>query len=165
MDLREASVVMKDIIPLIEKGAFLSVRANDRSNTMTIGWGMAGICWRKPVLMVAVRNSRHTFGIMEEALDFTISMPSGNLRDEIFYCGTKSGRDVDKLKECGLSFTDGKKVQSPIIHTSGLHVECRIVYKNAMDPALLASDYHSLYPESDFHTLYYGEILTCYEVE
>jgi flavin reductase (DIM6/NTAB) family NADH-FMN oxidoreductase RutF len=154
-----------DIIPAIEKGAFLTVQAAGMCNTMTIGWGLVGLCWRKPVLMVAVRNSRHTFKIMEAAADFTVSMPSGNLRDEIFYCGTKSGRDVNKFEECELKTAAGRKIESPIIDTPGLHVECTMVYKNAMQPDNLASQFHGLYPEKDYHTLYFGEIVDCYEVK
>jgi flavin reductase (DIM6/NTAB) family NADH-FMN oxidoreductase RutF len=154
-----------EIIPSIEKGAFLTVHAAGMCNTMTIGWGMVGLCWRKPVLMVAVRNSRHTFQIMEAAADFTVSMPSGNLRDEIFYCGTKSGRDVNKFEECELKTAAGRKVDSPIIDTPGLHVECALMYKNAMQPDHLASQFHGLYPQKDYHTLYFGEIVAFYEVK
>ena len=153
------------IVALLEKGAFLTVRAAEGTNTMTIGWGLAGICWRKPVLMVAVRKTRFTFEIIEKAADFTVSMPSGNLRDEIFYCGTKSGRDVNKFEECGLKTAAGREVNSPIIHTPGLHVECNIVYKNAMAPDNLVAAFHGLYPQKDYHTLYYGEIVACYEIK
>ncbi len=153
-----------EIITSIEKGAFLTVQATGMCNTMTIGWAMVGLCWRKPVLMVAVRNSRHTFKIMEAAADFTVSMPSGNLRDEIFYCGTKSGRDVNKFEECELKTAAGRKVESPVIDTPGLHVECTIVYNNAMQPDNLASQFLGLYPQKDYHTLYFGEIVACYEI-
>ena len=154
-----------EIVPLIEKGAFLTVKAGQMCNTMTIGWGMMGVCWRKPVLMVAVRNSRHTYKIMESAEDFTVSMPSGNLRDEIFYCGTKSGRDVNKFDECELKIAAGRQVESPIIDTPGLHIECMIIYKSAMLPNNLASNFHGLYPQKDYHTLYFGEIVDCYDVK
>jgi len=163
MEFNDVLPLFEKVVPLIEKGAFLSVTAGDKSNTMTIGWGMTGICWRKPILMVAVRDSRHTFTILETASDFTVTMPNGNLRDEIFYCGTKSGRDVDKLQECGLKSIAGQKTVSPIIDTAGLHVECKVVYKSAMAPDLLIPDYHALYPKKDYHTLYYGEVLACYE--
>lgn len=164
MDYNENSDLLNRVVPLIENGAFLTVSSKEKSNTMAIGWAMTGICWRKPIVMVAVRNSRFTYSIIEEASDFTISIPSGNLRDEIFYCGTKSGRDVDKMKECGLSFAAARKTESPVIQTPGLHTECKIVYKSPMNPDVLVSEYHSLYPESDFHTLYYGEVLACYEI-
>ena len=163
MEIKDVIPAVEKLVSLIEKGAFLSVKAQDKFNTMTIGWGTTGICWRKPILMVAVRNSRHTFTLMEVAPDFTVTLPSGNLRDEIFYCGTKSGRDVDKLQECGLNTAAGRKTQTPIIDVPGMHVECKIVYKSAMDPAYLNDDYHALYPKKDFHTLYFGEIVACYE--
>ena len=151
-------------ISMIEKGAFLTVQANDQVNTMTIGWAMMGICWRKPILMVAVRDSRHTFGLMEAADDFCISVPTSNKRDEIFYCGTKSGRDVDKMAECGLNTLAGHQTSSPIIDTPGLHLECKIIYKSAMDSSRLDQAYHALYPEEDFHTLFFGEIVDFYEL-
>ncbi|OPX34868.1 MAG: flavin reductase, partial [Desulfobacteraceae bacterium 4484_190.1] len=59
----------------IKEGAFLTVRAGEALNTMTIGWATIGYVWRKPVFMVLVRDSRHTFGIIEKAADFTVSVP------------------------------------------------------------------------------------------
>ena len=148
----------------IEKGAFLTVKAGERLNTMTIGWATMGICWRKPIFMVAVRSSRHTFGILEAAKDFTVSLPSTRMQDELFYCGTKSGRDVDKFIECELKTSPSQTVTSPIIDIPGLHFECQIVYKNAMNPAHLIAGYHDLYPQKDYHTLYFGEIVASYQL-
>ena len=86
------------------------------------------------------------------------------MRKEIAFCGTKSGRDMDKFKECRLNTARGKRVVSPIIQTPGIHFECRIVYKNAIDPAQLSRSYDHLYPERDYHTLYFGEVVACYEI-
>jgi flavin reductase (DIM6/NTAB) family NADH-FMN oxidoreductase RutF len=155
--------IAQTAIQKIKSGAFLTVRAGDRLNTMTIGWATIGFCWRKPVFMVAVRDSRHTFTIIEDAADYTVSVPSGNMKDAIMYCGTKSGRDGDKFEACGLKTLPGQTVASPVIDVPGIHIECRIVLKTAMDPALMAADFAGLYPEKDYHTLYFGEITACYE--
>ena len=48
----------------IKNGAFLTVKAGEDLNTMTIGWATMGFVWRKPIFMIAVRDSRHTFGII-----------------------------------------------------------------------------------------------------
>jgi flavin reductase (DIM6/NTAB) family NADH-FMN oxidoreductase RutF len=150
----------------IEEGAFLTVRAGQALNTMTIGWATIGYVWNKPILMVAVRLSRHTFGLMEEAEDFTVSIPSGDMEQALSFCGTESGRDYDKFEECGLTAAPAQQVTSPIIQAPGLHYECKIVYKSAMDPAHLSPEYdRSLYPRKDYHTLYFGEIVACYEIE
>lgn len=152
------------VMKQIKEGAFLTVKAGEALNTMTIGWATLGFAWKKPTMMVMVRNSRHTFNLIEKAADFTVSVPAGDVKKEIAFCGTKSGRDVDKFKECKLKTAPGRQVVSPIIQIPGIHFECRIVYKNAIDPAHLTREFDPIYPEKDYHTLYFGEILACYEV-
>jgi len=158
--------VAEDSINRIKRGAFLTVQSGTKRNTMTIGWATFGVVWGKPIMMVAVRSSRHTFGIIEEAGDFTVTVPAEDMHKEIAYCGSKSGRDADKFKMCNLETADSRQVTSPIIKTRGRHYECKIIYKSAMDPARLDKDYDSaLYPKKDYHTLYFGEILACYETD
>ncbi|MFH2012843.1 MAG: flavin reductase family protein [Pseudomonadota bacterium] len=158
--------VAEDSISKIKKGAFLTVKSANDLNTMTIGWATFGVVWSKPIMMVAVRSSRHTFGIIEVAKDFTVTVPAGDMHKETSYCGSKSGRDVDKFKMCNLEKNDSRLVDSPIIKTHGRYYECKIIYKSAMNPANLDKDYDSsLYPKKDYHTLYFGEILACYETE
>jgi len=150
----------------IEEGAFLTVKSGERLNTMTIGWALIGHIWQKPVLMVAVRLSRHTFGLIENAADFTVSIPAEDMAEALTFCGTKSGRDYDKFEACNLQVMDSQKVGTPIIKTRGLHYECKIVYKSAMDPAYLDEAYDTeIYPAKDYHTLYFGEIITQYETD
>jgi flavin reductase (DIM6/NTAB) family NADH-FMN oxidoreductase RutF len=158
--------VAEDSINKIKEGAFLTVKSENAINTMAIGWATFGVVWRKPIMMVAVRSSRHTFGIIEAAKEFTVTVPAGDMHKEIAFCGSKSGRNVDKFKTCNLETIDGRQVASPIIKTGGRHYECKIIYKSAMDPAHLDKGYDSsLYSKKDYHTLYFGEILACYETE
>ncbi len=165
--------VAEKAIKEIDKGAFLTVLSEklengieDRINTMTIGWAMIGKIWFKPVLMVAVRESRHTFQLIEKSPDFTVSVPMTNMKKATAFCGTKSGRDFDKFKECDLETVESQKVKSPVINTPGIHFECKIVYKSAMDPAFLDQGIDTkYYSDKDYHTLYFGDILNCYETE
>ncbi len=152
------SMVMKQI----PKGAFLTVQAGKEKNVMTIGWALFGFIWRRSAMTVAVRSTRFTFGIMEKADTFSVSVPSGPMEKEIDFCGSRSGRNLDKFKECKFTTIPGAKSQAPILEIPGFHYECRVVYKNPMDPKFLARDLHSIYPQKDFHTLYFGEILGCY---
>jgi flavin reductase (DIM6/NTAB) family NADH-FMN oxidoreductase RutF len=164
-DLQHMNIA-EEAMSIIKKGAFLTVRAADVQNTMTIGWATLGFIWKKPIMMVAVRDSRHTFGIIEKAADFTVTVPSGDMKKEIAFCGTKSGRNVDKFKMCHLETADGRHVASPVIKVPGIHFECKIVYKSAMNPDYLDKIYdQDIYPQKDYHTLYFGEILACYETE
>jgi flavin reductase (DIM6/NTAB) family NADH-FMN oxidoreductase RutF len=156
-------MVYEKTMKQIKEGAFLTVQAGAELNTMTIGWATLGYAWRKPIIMVMVRNTRHTFGLIEKAVDFTVSVPTGEMKKELAYCGTKSGRDVDKFKECRLETAASRLIASPIIDIPGIHFESVIVYRNPIDPARLSSSYVHIYPEQDYHTLYFGEIQACYE--
>ncbi len=155
--------VADEAMAKIKNGVFLTVKAGDRLNTMTIGWATIGYCWQKPIFMIMVRDSRHTFSIIEDATDFTVSIPALDMKNAVMYCGTKSGSKVDKFKELGLETKKAQQTASPIIDIPGLHFECRIVNKSAMDPQFLDDKYKEFYPEKDYHTLYFGEILECYE--
>ncbi len=158
--------VAQQAVTQIKNGAFLTVKSGEAINTMTIDWAIIGYVWRKPIIMVAVQLSRHTFSIIEMAEDFTVSIPSSDMKKEIMFCGTKSGRDYNKFKECNLQTLDSQKVITPIIKVPGLHYECKIIYKSSKDPAYLNKDYDTaLYPEKDYHTLYFGEIVDCYEID
>ena len=157
---------IEDLMETLKKGAFLTIQAGDRLNTMTIGWATIGHVWRKDVFMVAVRDSRYTFELIEKSSDFTVSIPAdGGGKKALAFCGTKSGRDHDKFTECSLKTRPGSSTQSPIIDIPGVHYECRIIYKSAMDPSLLDNEFEKLYPERDYHTLYFGEILACYQTD
>jgi flavin reductase (DIM6/NTAB) family NADH-FMN oxidoreductase RutF len=157
--------VAPHVLKKIEEGAFLVVKGKERVNVMTIGWAMLGIVWRRPMMMVAVRTSRFTHPLIEEADSFTVSVPAGAMKKEINFCGSESGRRWDKFKECGLATRGAQKVSTPVLGIPGYHFECRIVYKNPMDPKLLSPELESIYPAKDFHGLYFGEIVASYLTE
>ena len=158
---------VQEALRALKKGAFLTVKAEGEVNTMTIGWGDIGIVWSRPMFMVMVRHSRHTYQLIENADEFTVSFPlEGQLKEELNFCGTKSGRNVDKFAELGLEKLAGQKVEAPLIGGCDLHYECKIKYSQAMDPKQLDDEIaDQLYPDSDYHTLYYGEIAGCYLTE
>lgn len=155
---------LDETIDQLSKGAFLTVKANDEINTMTIAWGMVGYIWKKPVFQVLVRKSRHTYDMIEASEDFTVSLPIDvDLQEALKFCGTKSGREYDKFAECQLTAVPSMKVKSPIIGECTLHYECKIVAKQILDADdLLNQDVEGCYTTGDYHTMYYGEIVACY---
>jgi flavin reductase (DIM6/NTAB) family NADH-FMN oxidoreductase RutF len=156
----------KDLLHQLAKGAFLTVKNEKNVNTMTIGWGSVGYIWNKPILMVPVRYSRHTYTLINHAETFTVSVPvTKNLKDALALCGTKSGKNLDKIKACGLTLVDAKSVETPIIGECDLHIECKVVYKQAMEPGNITEEIRTMnYPQNDFHVLFYGEIVSAYYI-
>jgi flavin reductase (DIM6/NTAB) family NADH-FMN oxidoreductase RutF len=157
--------VADDAMKQIRRGAFLTVQADDRINLMTIGWASFGLLWGRPMTTIMVRKTRFTFGIIEKSGEFTISVPHADLSAALDFCGSKSGRNVDKLKACNLELVPGERVKTPVVKCKGIHFECAIVYKTAVDPANLVESYAHLYPEKDYHTMYFGEIKYAYSTD
>lgn len=149
----------------LPKGAFLTVKEGDKLNTMTIGWGSIGYVWAKPTLMVMVRYSRYTHGLIEKAQDFSVSVPAmGELKKTLAIVGTKSGRDMDKFQECDITAQQARCIESPVIKECDLIFECRLLFKQAMEPEALDQNIRDkFYSDNDFHIMYYGEILACYK--
>lgn len=144
-------------------GVFLSV-GGETPNTMTIGWGWIGYCWKKPVFVAVVRPQRHTYEILRREGVFTVSVPTSTpLTRELAFAGTRSGREVDKFSGHGLTAAPAQQVSAPIVAECGLHFECRTLLvqdmtADQMDAAVL----QSCYPANDLHTMYFGEIVDCY---
>jgi flavin reductase (DIM6/NTAB) family NADH-FMN oxidoreductase RutF len=135
-------------------------------NPMTIGWGTIGIVWRQPMFMVLVRPSRYSFQLMEEGGAFTVNVPQAGLKEQVTFCGTHSGRDINKAEQCGFTLQQGYTGVIPFIKECSLHYECKIVHKNKIrQDNLLPEIQKQFYADGDYHTLYYGKILGVYKEE
>ena len=149
------------LVALREPGCLLASQADEgKPNAMTIGWGTVGIIWGRPMFVVLVRQSRYTWRLLEAHAEFTVNVPPPALADAAVLCGTKSGRDADKLAECGLTPVAGQHVRVPLLDECPVAYECRILHRNHVDPSHLAGVVlDECYAKGDFHTLYYGQIL------
>jgi len=165
MQVADCFVVAEKALKQIRNGAFLIAQSGDTLNVMTIGWASIGFIWGRPIMTILVRKSRYTFTVIDQASEFTVSVPLVDARRELELCGSQSGRHIDKIERSGLSLQPGFKIKTPAIDIPGIHFECRIVYKSPMDPAQLIDLYKHLYPEQDFHTMYFGDIVSCYSTE
>ena len=149
------------------KGILLTTKAGDKVNSMTIGWGFLGIQWAKPIFVVLVRQSRHTKKMLDENPEFTINVPLGAIDKNILgICGTKSGRDMDKIKELGLTLEEGETVSVPAIKELPLTLECKVLYKEEQDLSRIPEDILKVYyPHGDHHHVFYGQIVSAYIIE
>jgi len=151
---------------LTSNGACLvALDARGKPNPMTIGWGQVGIVWSRPMFAALVRTSRYTHGCLRSSDSFTVNVPPrGGLKDELALCGTKSGRDLDKAAEYGLTTVPGKAVETPVIDECALHFECRIVARTQQEREDFRSDevLGRFYAKGDHHLVVFGEIVAAY---
>ena len=165
------------IMTALNSGVLLTTKAGDKVDSMTIGWGMLGIEWGKPIFTVFVREHRFTTEQLEKNGEFTINIPVGTFDKKILgLCGSKSGRDVDKVKELNLTLVESNKISVPAIKELPMTLECKVIYKQAQDPKEMTEEnkarfhpqdvsYTNPMANQDYHTAYYGEIVSAYIVK
>ena len=155
------------ILTALPKGVLLTTKAEGTTNTMVIGWGTLGIEWGKPIFIAYVRESRFSRTLLDKNPEFTVNIPAQPLSKEIIaVCGRQSGRDVDKFAACGLTPEEPEAVSVPGILQCPLTLECKVLYRREQDPALIPQDIldKAYGPQGDYHTVYYGEIVSAYEI-
>ena len=153
----------------MKKGILLTTASGDKVNTMTIGWGHIGIEWGRAIFVAYVRESRYTKKLLDETGEFTVNIPLEDADPKILgYCGTKSGRDCDKIRDMALTTEASRRISVPGIREFPLTLECKVIFRQVQNPELLPADIQNrFYPMDtsgfrDSHIAYYGEILDAY---
>ena len=110
-----------------EQWMLVTAGTAERCNTMTASWGGLGVLWGKPVATVYIRPQRYTLEFVEREDCFTLSFFGEEYRKALALCGSKSGRDVDKVKECGFTVA-GAACGAPYFEEAGLVLVCKKAY-------------------------------------
>ena len=96
-----------------------------RNNIITIAWA-GTVCTNPPMISISVRPERYSFPILRDVGEFVVNLTTRQLAYATDYCGVKSGRDVDKFKEMGLTPVPGDRVSAPLIEESPVNLECKV---------------------------------------
>ena len=146
-----------------KKGVLL---VTGKGNPMTIGWGQLGNVWGKPVFTVLVRHSRFSHEAMEQTGEFSVNVLPESLDNVIGICGSKSGRDTDKISACNLNLQKSDFISVPHLAEAEIIYECKTIYKDEMLSNALPLEIESRFyprnekfPEGDYHTIYVAEVL------
>lgn len=168
---------MGEILNGVKNGVLITTKADDRVNSMTISWGMVGVEWGKPIFTTFIRENRFTRSLIEKNDEFTVNIPLDDSAKKILgFCGSKSGRDIDKAREIGLTYEEPETISVPGVKELPLTLECRVVYKQKQDTdAMTEENRKKFYPQDvdslftgsnkDTHVAYYGEIVNAYVIE
>ena len=127
---------------------------------MTVSWGGMGTLWHKPVVTVYVRPTRHTWGLLNDHPEFTLNFVPPSMKSALKVCGSSSGRDLDKWSKAQMVPEPSETIAVPRIAGSVLSFECRKMATVDLDPSLFLDEkINGLYPEKDYHRVYFGEVL------
>lgn len=126
----------------------LAVVGKEEQNIITLAL-VHVFSFSPPLVGIGVSPSRYSHELLHRSPDFSVNIPSKELVEETIYCGEKSGKDVNKFEETGLTSVPAKKISSPIIGECLVNLECKKV---------------QVFDTGD-HTWFVGEIVCAQTVE
>lgn len=162
----DLTTLTDNVFNLIGK-EWLLITAGDKNgfNTMTASWGSIGWLWNRPVAVVFIRPERYTHLLAEQSDHITLSfLGNGDEAREIYnLCGSKSGRDCDKIKESGLQPIETESGNIAFTQ-SRLTLECRKLYKDSIKPECFIDNSISKWygEKGGYHDVYVLEIVNAY---
>lgn len=94
-------------------------------NILTVAWA-GTVCTNPPMVSISVRPERYSYQMLRESGEFVINLTTEELCFATDYSGVKSGRDVDKFAELGLTRLPSREVKAPGIKEAPVNIECRV---------------------------------------
>lgn len=149
-----------NFVSYIGSGALLTATKSDGTlNTMTVSWGTQGVLWNREVCTVFVRPQRYTFEFCEdESATLSLSFFGNERKDTLAFCGTRSGRDVNKIEVCDLKY----KIENGacIFEDAKITLVLKKLYSQDLkEECFLEKSPLSNYKNGDFHRAYTCEII------
>ena len=120
-------------------------RSDGLVDVMPAGWAMV-TSGRPPMFAVSVGHGRYTHELIEQGGEFVIAFPSPGMGPAIDYCGSHSGRDVDKIAHTTLEVLPSSEIEPPLVKDAIVNLECRLA------GSLITGD----------HTIFAGEIVAAH---
>ena len=130
----------------------------EKCNTMTASWGGVGVLWNQDVCTIYIRPQRYTKEFVDGEKEFSLCVMDSSYREALSLCGTKSGRDMDKIAACG--FTLDYEGDTPYFKEARLVILCEKLYAQELAPQYFTAEGYDerYYPDKDYHTMYVGRI-------
>ena len=103
----------------------VSVQDETSESIITLAWAGTS-CSDPPFLSLGIRPNRYSNPILKKSKECVVNFPTSDMLEQVQLCGTKSGKDIDKWKECNFTKTQSKEVTVPAINECPVNMECKI---------------------------------------
>jgi flavin reductase (DIM6/NTAB) family NADH-FMN oxidoreductase RutF len=104
-------------------GMAVTVDSKGAANVISLGWVMP-TSGSPPLVAISIGHTRYSHELIRECKEFVLAFPNEEQGMEMLFCGTYSGRDVDKEKDSGFDFVPAKRVKPPLIKGCVVNFEC-----------------------------------------
>jgi len=130
-------------------------------NTMTASWGGFGFLWDKNVCFCVIRPQRYTYQFVDKSEYFTFSFFEEKYRHVLDFCGSKSGRHVNKAAATGITPVENPPGAVYFAEAKLVIVGKKIYYQDLLPQHFLDPIIPRFYPKQDYHRMFIGEVIKC----
>lgn len=103
-----------------------SLDKNDKPNVLGVAW-VTRTSWVPFLVLVSIDHGRYSHEGIKIHREFVINYPSKNQKELAWLAGTKSGRDIDKIREGNIELVDSIAVKVPTINNVTVAFECKVI--------------------------------------
>lgn len=96
-----------------------------KHNLLTVAW--AGTINSKPPMVgIAIKPERFSYQLIQASGDFVVNIPPKRLIRAVDFCGVRSGAQIDKFQEAGLTPEPSHKVTAVRVKECPVALECKV---------------------------------------
>jgi flavin reductase (DIM6/NTAB) family NADH-FMN oxidoreductase RutF len=103
----------------------VSAAFEGKESIITLAWGGTSSS-NPPYVSIAIRKSRYSYDLIVKSKEFVLNIPTASMLEQVEFCGTKSGKDFDKWKECNFTKGKGVNIDTPYIEECPVSFECKL---------------------------------------
>jgi len=107
------------------QAVLVTCKYEEKTNIVTVAWHTP-ISAKPPLYGISLSSKRYSFELIKKSGEFAVNFAPFEILERVHYCGTHSGRSVDKIKETGLTLLPAKKINAPLIKECYAHLECKL---------------------------------------
>ncbi|MEW6754551.1 MAG: flavin reductase family protein [Candidatus Latescibacterota bacterium] len=108
-------------------GLITSVDPQGNPNIITLG-EVFNISIEDPVILgIAIRKARWSHALISQTREYVVNLPTRAIAEQVWYCGSVSGRTVRKFETSGLTPLPARFVRPPLIAQCPVNIECKVI--------------------------------------
>lgn len=97
-----------------------------KRDLVTVAWA-GTVNSEPPMVSVSLRKERYSHGLISASGEFVVNLVDEDLARATDFCGVRSGRDIDKAAELGLTLTEAEGLEAaPRVDGAPVSLACRV---------------------------------------
>jgi flavin reductase (DIM6/NTAB) family NADH-FMN oxidoreductase RutF len=99
--------------------------AEGKDNVFTASFVMP-VSFEPPMACFSISPKRFTYSLLEKNKECVLNIATSEMEELVWYCGSHSGKTVDKFKEAKIQTEESVKVKPVRIKLSPVQLECKV---------------------------------------